>query len=116
MQIASCEEQVSHLHSVRARAESEASEAEAAAQQALETGHEEVMRLRRKYDEVAAEVEGLVRQRELVLLGIQEERAEWECSQRVRLSMALCSTVMMQQMKGMSQTLYVCCHVVDMHE
>jgi hypothetical protein len=42
LQIAACEEDIDRLHAGRATAEAEAEEADAAAQQALETGHAEV--------------------------------------------------------------------------
>ena len=41
-QVAACEEDVDRFHATKAAAQAEAEEADAAAQQALETGHAEV--------------------------------------------------------------------------
>jgi hypothetical protein len=43
VQVAACEEDIDRLHASRATAQAEAEEADAAAQQALETGHAEVI-------------------------------------------------------------------------
>jgi hypothetical protein len=44
----------------------------------------QVMKLRRRYDELSTEVAGLVQQRELLLTQISDDKAEWEKLQRVR--------------------------------
>ena len=44
----------------------------------------QVMKLRRRYDDLASEVSNLVQQRELLLTQMSEEKAEWEKLQRVR--------------------------------
>ncbi len=76
-QIAAAQEDIERLAAARAAAQSEAAEAEAAAQQALEAGHGEVTKLRRRWDEVGAQVAGLVRERDAVAGQIEEDRAEW---------------------------------------
>jgi hypothetical protein len=43
----------------------------------------QVMKLRRRYDELTSEVTGLVQQRELLLTQISDDKAEWEKLQRV---------------------------------
>lgn len=43
----------------------------------------QVMKLRRRYDELAADVSGLAQQRELLLTQITDDKAEWEKLQRV---------------------------------
>lgn len=149
-QISGCEEEVDRLTASKAAAQAEAEEADAAAQQALETGHAEVsegegqggeqwskrveerkragvravacavslahvcfssinnamqhkpappdtcyylpslpattnqvMKLRRRYDELSAEVSGLSQQREMMLTQMAEQQAEWEKQQQV---------------------------------
>jgi hypothetical protein len=41
------------------------------------------MKLRRRYDELTAEVSALLQQRELLLTQISDDKAEWEKLQRV---------------------------------
>lgn len=41
------------------------------------------MKLRRRYDELTAEVTALVQQRELLLTQMSDDKAEWEKLQRV---------------------------------
>jgi hypothetical protein len=84
MQIAAAEEDVERLAAVRGTAQVEASEAETAAQQALEAGHAEVMVLRRKWDELSSQVAGLSRERDVLLDQIAEDKAEWARLQQVR--------------------------------
>lgn len=84
LQIAAAEEDVERLGAVRSAAQVEAAEAEAAAQQALEAGHAEVMVLRRKWDELSSQVAGLARERDVLLDQIAEDKAEWARLQQVR--------------------------------
>lgn len=67
----------------RGAAQVEAAEAEAAAHQALEAGHAEVMKLRRKWDDLNNQVAALVREREALLEQIAEDKAEWVRLQQV---------------------------------
>lgn len=83
-QIAAAQEDIERLAASRSAAQSEAAEAEAAAQQALEAGHGEVMKLRRRWDELAAAVERLGGEREAVLEQIEGDKAEWARLQQVR--------------------------------
>lgn len=133
LQIAAFEEDIDRFQASRAAAQAEAEEADAAAQQALETGHAEVstdtlhlpnhpclhpyscpcphasagwvavvsaarsakecsctlfytftawllqvMKLRRRFDELASEVSNLGQQREFLLAQMSEDKAEWE--------------------------------------
>jgi hypothetical protein len=134
LQIAAAEEDVDRLTSSKASAQAEADEADAAAQQALETGHAEVawgwqsvhmtrtvshgrlfccgfsglsgvsqqvavrlnavqvMKLRRRFEELSSEVSCLTQQRELLLTQMADEQAEWEKRQQVRVQYTACRT------------------------
>ena len=65
------------------KARSEAAEAESAAGRALEAGHAEVMKMRRRFQEVEKEVLGLEEQRGAMIAAFEEERNAWERQQQV---------------------------------
>lgn len=87
-QIAATQEDIERLADARGVAEAQAAEAEAAAQQALEAGHAEVMKLRRKWDELSGTVAALARERDALLDATAEEKAQWARMQQVGLVVA----------------------------
>jgi septal ring factor EnvC (AmiA/AmiB activator) len=82
-QVAAAQEDIERLAAARSAAAAEAEEAEAAAQQALEAGHAEVMKLRRRWDELSAQVAGLGQERDALLEQIAEDKVEWARLQQV---------------------------------
>jgi chromosome segregation ATPase len=83
-QIAAAQEDIERLAAARGAAAAEAAEAEAAAQQALEAGHAEVMRLRRRWDELSGRVAALAQERDALAGQIADDKAEWARLQQAR--------------------------------
>lgn len=82
-QIQSCQEELEGHHATLLRARLESSEAEAAAGQALEAGHGEVMSLREVYVSLQGEVAGLGRERDALAAQLAAERDAWAARQAV---------------------------------
>lgn len=82
-QIQSCQEELEGHHATLLRARLESSEAEAAAGQALEAGHGEVMALREVYVSLQGEVAGLGRERDALAAQLAAERDAWAARQAV---------------------------------
>jgi hypothetical protein len=74
------------------KARSEAAEAEEAAGRALEAGHAEVMKMRRRFQEVEKEVMGLEEQRGAIIAAFEDERNAWERQQQVTPGDRVCAT------------------------
>ncbi len=62
---------------MRRQCEQDAKEAEHQAQLAVAAGHEEVLSVRRQYDELVGEMGHITRDRDLVLAQVAREKAAW---------------------------------------
>jgi hypothetical protein len=68
----------------------------------------QVMKLRRRYDELTAEVSALLQQRELLLTQMSDDKAEWEKLQRVS-SVAGCMSTCRNALQVLSSAGSSCC-------
>jgi hypothetical protein len=66
------------------------------------------MKLRRRYDELTAEVSALLQQRELLLTQISDDKAEWEKLQRVS-SVAGCMSTCRNALQFLCSAGSSCC-------
>jgi chromosome segregation ATPase len=82
-QIAAAQEDLERLAAARGAAQAETAQAEAAAQQALEAGHAEVMKLRHKWDELSSCIAGLGRERDALQEEIAQEKSDWSSLHQV---------------------------------